>query len=244
VRTLKGRCALVTGGARRLGRATAVSLAESGSDVIVHYYRSQTDALEVAEEIRAIGRRCETVRADVRDDCDLSALLDSAARKLRQPDILVNNASIFPVCDFESATLDDLMDNVRANAWGPFALARGFADALDGHGSVVNIIDSRVAGYDWQHVPYHLSKSLLAVMTRVLAVKLAPKVTVNGVAPGLILPPEGKDQGYLESLKDRSPMRKIGSVADVTDAVVYLAGCAFVTGQIIFVDGGRNLLRE
>jgi pteridine reductase len=241
-RALRGRCALVTGGARRIGRATALALAAAGCDVIVHYNRSEGDALEVAEAVGAMGRRCEIVRADFADDGELSSLIDRAAQKLRQPDILINNSSIFPECNFACATFDNLMENVRANAWGPFELARSFAAGVDGYGSIINLLDSRVKAYDWQHVPYHLSKSMLATMTRVLAVKLAPNVTVNGVAPGLIMAPEGKDQDYMESLKDRVPMHKVGSPGDVTDAIVYLCGCEYVTGQVIFVDGGRNLV--
>ena len=242
VKSLEGRCALVTGGGRRIGRATVLSLAAAGCDVIVHYHTSEDEANEVAAAVKAMGRQSAVVRADLRDDGELSGLIALAPQSLRQPDILINNASIFPVTNLLSMTLDDLEENVRVNAWGPFELARRFAAELNGYGSIVNVLDSRVPGYDWQHVPYHLSKSMLLTMTRLLAIKLAPKITVNGVAPGLIIAPDGTAEDYAESLKDRAPMRKVGSPKDVTDAVVYLAGCGFVTGQVIYVDGGRNLL--
>jgi NAD(P)-dependent dehydrogenase (short-subunit alcohol dehydrogenase family) len=115
---------------------------------------------------------------------------------------------------------------------------------LVGHGKIINLLDTRIQGYDRAHVAYILSKHMLAVLTKMCALEFAPAITVNGVAPGLILPPPGRDQGYLEQLAHATPLKRHGSPEDITRTAVYLLTSDFVTGQIIFVDGGRHLLED
>jgi NAD(P)-dependent dehydrogenase (short-subunit alcohol dehydrogenase family) len=122
-------------------------------------------------------------------------------------------------------------------------LSREFA-RLAGRGKIVNLLDTKIIGYDRAHVAYILSKHMLSVLTRMCALEFAPGITVNGVAPGLILPPLGKDENYLEQLARSVPLKRHGGPEDVAKAVVYLLTSDFVTGQVIFVDGGRHLLEE
>ena len=241
---LIGRTALVTGGGKRLGRAIALALAGAGANVVVHYNRSEEEARGVAREIEGLGARSWAVGADLADPARAEGLIGKAGQAAGgRLDILVCSASIFPQGTFESITLDDIRENVAINAWAPFVLGRSFA-AQTGSGHIVNLLDTRIAGYDWQHVAYQASKVLLGLLTRMMAVRFAPGIAVNAVAPGLILPPPGKDESYLESLRDTVPLRRTGSPEDITEAVLLLAGSSFITGQIIFVDGGRHLKEE
>ena len=237
---LSGKTALVTGGAKRLGGATALALAGAGANVVVHYRTSARQAEELIRQLRKLGVEAWAVKADLSASNELEALVERAYQVGGPLHILVNNASIFPPSDFAALTLDDLHEAIDINAWAPFLIARDFAEKM-GTGHIVNFLDTRIAGYDWSHVAYHASKSLLALFTRMMAIRFAPHISVNAVAPGLILPPEGKDQAYLESLKGGLPLKRVGSPKDVTDAVLFLVTSSFITGQVVFVDGGRHL---
>ncbi len=238
--SLAGRTALVTGAARRLGRATALALADNGADVVIHYRGSADEAGDVAEQVRRIGRRAWCVQADLADPAAAGELVGRARDAAGTVDVLVNNASIFPadtVTDFTPAALDE---NVRVNALAPLLLCRAFADGGNA-GHVVNFLDSRFVDYDRAHAAYHLSKRMLASLTRMLALELAPAVQVNAVAPGLILPPPGEDESFLEANAHTNPLNRYGSPAEIADAVLLLVRTRFITGQVIFVDGGRHM---
>lgn len=237
---LSGRTALITGGAKRLGRVTALALASAGANVIVHYRGSEAEALQTATEITKIGPRAWTIRADLADAAQAETLIPRAIEMAGPIDILINNASIFPadrVVDFSPA---DLATNVQVHAMSPLQLGRSFA-AQDRVGDIINFLDSRITDYDREHAAYHLSKRMLYTLTRMLAVEFAPRIKVNAVAPGLILPPPGKDQAYLEQLKSTNPLQRYGRAEDIAAAVMFLLKSNFITGQVIFVDGGRHL---
>ena len=166
--------------------------------------------------------------------------VDRTVDEFDRLDILVNNAAIFPLDSLATVTFEDLVRNMQVNAWAPFVLSRDFARVV-GRGKIVNLVDSRTHDFDWTHVAYILSKHVLDVLTRVTALKYAPDITVNGVAPGLILPPPGKDESYLDRLTDTVPLKRHGSPEDIAEAVLYLLKSDFVTGETIAVDGGRHL---
>ncbi len=236
-----GSSALVTGGARRIGRSVSLALASAGANVVVHHRSSHAAAQALAEEIRRRGVHAATIQADLEQPSEAEALIANA-RDLAGPiDILVNNASIFEGDTLETAAFDRFVRNVKINAWAPFVLTRAFA-RLSGRGKVVNLLDTRIAGLDLAHAGYILSKQLLAALTRMAAVAFAPGVTVNAVAPGLILPPPGEDEAYLDRLARDLPLERHGSPDDVALAVLFLLESRFVTGQVVFVDGGRHLL--
>jgi NAD(P)-dependent dehydrogenase (short-subunit alcohol dehydrogenase family) len=232
---------LVTGGAKRLGRAIALALARAGADVVVHCRSSLSDAQSLAQDIRALGRQAWVAQADLRDAAQAEALFASASASAGGGlDILVNSASIFPKGRLDALDGAQLDDNIHVNALAPFVLGRALARSRRG-GCVVNLLDSRIMDYDAEHAAYHLSKRLLATLTRMMALEFAPRVRVNAVAPGLILPPAGEDDGYLERLKRTNPLESHGGPEDVADAVLFLTRSAFVTGQTLFVDGGRHM---
>jgi NAD(P)-dependent dehydrogenase (short-subunit alcohol dehydrogenase family) len=159
-------------------------------------------------------------------------------------DFLVNNASIFPAGRLDEVELSHVQENLRVNAWAPFLLTRALWRRLRGTGrraSVVNLLDTRLVGGDLAHAAYHLSKATLGELTSLTALEFAPDLRVNGVAPGAVMPPEGLDEDYLNGLTADLPLQRRGFPADIADATLYLLGATFVTGQVIFVDGGRHI---
>jgi pteridine reductase len=237
---LAGKTALITGAGRRLGRAVALALAAQGVHVALHFGRSKSDAEETAALARARGVRAWTFEMDLADAGAAERLFDAARAAVGPVDFLVNSASIFPEDTLHTLTLDSLLDNVRINAYAPFALSRCFV-AQQRPGAIINFLDARIVDYDAAHAAYHLSKRMFDSLTRMMAFEFAPLVRVNAVAPGLILPPEGKDAAYLEGLAHTNPLNRHGGEADVCEAALFLLRSDFITGQTIFVDGGRHL---
>ena len=241
---LSKRKALVTGGSKRLGREIALALARSGTHVVVHYNTSAGPAEELAGELRALGVRGATLQADLDDPASVEPLLAGAWEALDGIDLLVNSASIFPSGRLDEMELAHLDRNLRVNAWAPFLLTRALwrrlRDTSD-RASVVNMLDTRLIGGDLAHAPYHLSKAMLAELTTLMALEFAPQLQVNGVAPGAVLPPEDQDEACLERLTEDLPLKRRGYPHDIAHAVLYLLGAEFVTGQVIYVDGGRHL---
>jgi pteridine reductase len=237
---LAGKTALVTGAAKRIGAAISLALARAGANVVIHYRSSEGEGRQLHDEISATGVRCWLLQADLEKPEEYETLIERTIQTAGGLDILVNNASIFPVDSLDKVTFEDLVRNMQVNAWVPFALSRDFA-RLVGHGKIINLVDSRTHDFDWTHVGYILSKHVLDVLTRVTALKYAPNISVNGVNPGLILPPPGKDQSYIDRLTQTVPLERHGEPEDIAQAVVYLLQSDFVTGEVMNVDGGRHL---
>jgi NAD(P)-dependent dehydrogenase (short-subunit alcohol dehydrogenase family) len=232
--------ALVTGGARRIGRAIALDLAEGGMDVVIHFKDAKSEAEALVREIEEKGRAAAAVCGDLSDPASASVLFEEAARRAGPIDVLVNNASIFDKSVLLEFSFEELAREISVNAFAPLELARAFSSQC-AKGAIVNLLDSRMNSYDRHHAAYHLSKRMLYSITRMLALELAPAIRVNGVAPGLILPPPGEPQSYLTTHKKEYPLKRHGSPEGVAEAVRYLVGAEFVTGQVIFVDGGRHM---
>lgn len=236
-----GRAALVTGAAKRLGRAIAVGLASEGASVVVHYHSSHDEAEAVCDELAEVGVEAWPLQADLSSPQEAQRLIPRAAELAGPLQVLVNSASIFEPSTLADVTFDEVVQNATVNAWGPFAIMRAFAGQKIDEGSVLNLLDTRVHGFDLSHVAYILSKHLLLQLTRMTAVEYAPRVRVNAVAPGLILPPPGQDESYLQALAGSLPLQRHGGAQDIVDAALYLIEARFVTGQVIYVDGGRHL---
>lgn len=238
---LAGRGALVTGAGRRLGRAIAVGLAESGCDVAIHYHGAAGGAVETAAAVRAAGRRAATLAADLRDPAAARALADRAAAELGKLDLLVNSAAIMVRQRLDEVTPDSWDATLDLNLRGAFFVAQGAAPHLArGRGAIVNIAD--VAGLEpWpSYGPHSISKAGVVMLTKVLARALAPDVRVNAVAPGAVLPPEDWSREALDALAAGVPVGRLGGAADVVHAVRYLASADWVTGTVLVVDGGSR----
>ena len=239
-RPMTGKTALVTGAGKRLGRAIALALAGEGVGVYLHYHRSAGEAEQVAAEVRAKGVRAWTAAADLADPDGARRLMVGALEAAGSIEILVNNASIFPAGRILDTTPEDIARNVNVHAVAPLVLVQAMAaQGIEGH--VVNLLDSRITDYDRAHAAYHASKRLLFSLTRMMSLEFSPGIRVNAVAPGLVLPPAGKDESYLEALAHTNPLHRYGSLEDVVRAVVFLIESEFITGQIIYVDGGRHM---
>lgn len=235
------RIALVTGAGKRIGRAVALALARAGWDIAAHYQSSADDAASLADDIRGMGRRAWTFPADLAQPEETQRLATRVIESAGPIDALINNASIYPEDRLSELNEENLLSNLRVNAWAPFLLTRAVT-AQNRTASVVNFLDTRMRDYDARHVSYHLSKRMLFALTRMTALEFAPLVRVNAIAPGLVLPPAGKDEAYLKDLAPTNPLNTHGSVEDLTLATVFLLQSPFITGQVIYVDGGRHML--
>jgi NAD(P)-dependent dehydrogenase (short-subunit alcohol dehydrogenase family) len=218
----------------------ALELARGGWDVVLHYRSSASEAEELAQRIEALGRRAFTLRADLEQPEPCRELVPRAARAAGGLSALVNNASIFPASTLLDFEPEDLMRNVQLHAVAPTLLARALAARPEAR-HVLNILDSKITGPDQEHVAYHLSKRMLAALTRIMAVQLAPRIAVNAIAPGALLPATGADPAKFDALAATVPMRKTGNPRDVARAARYILESEFVTGQVLYVDGGRHM---
>jgi len=237
---LTGKTALITGAAKRLGRAMAAALAGEGVNVVVHYHRSANDAEDLVEQLREENVNSWSVQADLSRPAQAEALLERARQLAGPIDVLINNASVFDEGTVGDLTADQVSVNVQVNAISPFLIGRALADQ-GRDGAIINFLDARVGDYDREHAAYHISKRTLLTLTRIMALEFSPAVRVNAVAPGLILPPRGRDESYLQQLAPTNPLNRIGSLEAITDAVLFLLRSDFITGQVIFVDGGRHM---
>ncbi|MFT7668494.1 MAG: pteridine reductase [Planctomycetota bacterium] len=235
-----GSIALITGGARRLGAAMARTLADHGWDIVIHHRSSAKEAESLAEELRGLGRRAWTIEADLSSPGECKELVPRAVELAGSLSALVNNASIFPCSHFTNFEAQAVHDNVQLHAIAPALLAREFAKLASAR-HVLNMLDSKITGPDDEHFAYHLSKQLLASLTSIMARELAPQIAVNALAPGAMLPAAGVADQKFADLANTVPMKKTGTPADIASAAVFLLGSQFITGQVLFVDGGRHL---
>lgn len=237
---IEGKTALITGAARRLGKSMALKLAEQGADIILHYRNSDEDAALLAKDIRKMGRRCLLTSHDLSESDTTEHWFRNLMEESGSIDILINSASDFPEGNYGNMSGAEISHSINLHVYSPLIMIRLLYE-LSEAACVVNILDTRIADRDPLHAAYHLGKRGLFTLTKDLAFEMAPKLRINGIAPGVILPPEGKDETWVERLKSSNPMHERGSVNDITDAMLYLIQANFVTGQIIYVDGGRHL---
>lgn len=240
--TLHGKSALVTGGARRIGRAIACVLAQAGADVTITWLKSEQEAAATVRSIEQLGRKAQAVECDVRSESSVRNAVAATAAFHGRIDILVNNAAIFESAPLDQITLAQWDAVFETNARGPFLVAReALAQLRSAHGRIVNI-GSLGGIHAWAgHAHYCASKAALHMLTQAMAKSFAPEVSVNCVAPGWIEMGESSDTAAAR-FAAKTPLQRNGSAIDIAHAVLFFAaGSGFVTGQILTVDGGLGL---
>lgn len=241
---LQNSTALVTGGAVRLGRAIALGLADAGANVCIHYGHSRDKADETCKQLDSRSVRSAAVQCDFGAEApDWKSFLDRVEEAIGPVDILVNNAAIFEAETLEELTPERWGRHLDINLRAPLFVTQQFAQRLgDRSGHVLNIVDWRGLNPVPGHLSYTMAKSGLAAATRLLAQELGPRIRVNGIAPGAILPPPGGDEATFESRGRLNPLNKTGAASDIVDAALFLLRSEFTTGEILHVTGGEQLL--
>jgi len=240
---LLGKTVLITGGAKRLGRASALALARAGADVAITFNHSAREAQHTVIDLAAIGVRAFALRCDVTNERSVKATIKESVRELGGIDILVNNAANYETVEFESISLKQWDAIFATNTRGPFLVTREALPALrERRGKIINM-GSLGGLLPWPtHAHYCSSKAALHMLTKVMAKALAPEIAVNAVAPGMIDLGEKEAKPFMRRMARQTPMRRNGTGEEIAEAVKFFATAPhFITGQIMAVDGGLGL---
>jgi pteridine reductase len=238
---LENRVALVTGSAKRLGRAVALRLAREGADVVIHYHSSPAEARETVSEVEKLGHRAIALAADLGSVSEIHRLFQQTSDHFGRLDILVNNAANFLPTEFASTSEKLWDESLDTNLKAPFFCAQAAAPLLkQSRGVIINFAD--IGGLlPWPgYIPHCVSKAGVIMLTKCLAKELAPEVRVNAIAPGTITMSGDPSEWEADFIR-RAPLQRAGTTEDVADAVSFLVQSTFITGQVLVVDGGRTL---
>ncbi len=239
---MKQPLALVTGGAQRLGKAFALTLARMGYSIVLHYRHSVAEAEKTAKEIRALGMDCVEIRADLTISEKLDFLFGMVDEFHAPLKVLVNSAAVMPAGNPRDLELRDWDSALDLNLRAPFLLAQQAAKRMTGGGLIVNVSDV-AAQKAWSRYPsYAVSKAGLESLTKILARALAPTIRVNAIAPGLVLPSDVVTEEQWQQLVERLPLKRPATLDEITSALQFLINNEYITGQTIVVDGGYSLL--
>lgn len=242
--TLHGKTILITGGARRLGRHLALAVAQAGADVVLQHANSPDAAQDTAADITRLGCKARILQADFARPEEVEGLLARAAEQAPLYAV-VHNAAIFEPLTLDQTALEDWQRHLNINLTAPFLLSRDFARHLppQSTGRILTILDWRALRPGADHFPYTISKAALAAMTRSLAVSLAPRITVNGLALGAILPPSDNPDADKSWVREQVPAGRWAELDELSQAMLFLLdGPAYITGEILHLDGGRHLV--
>jgi NAD(P)-dependent dehydrogenase (short-subunit alcohol dehydrogenase family) len=240
---LNGKIALVTGGAKRVGKAIGTALAQRGCSIVVHYHTSQVEAEETVRELLAGGHQAIAVQADITQDADVERMVETAVARFGRIDILVNNAAIFFRTPVDTLTIDEWQQVIEVNLTGTFLCARKIGLRMRdwGWGHIINMAD--VAGLrPWaDYIPYSVSKACVITLTQGLALELAPQVMVNAIVPGPVLFQEDTPEEVRRREINKTLLKRAGTPEEVAEVVVFVAESDYSTGSLFHVDGGRSL---
>ena len=236
------KTALITGAAKRVGKAIAEHLAGKGWNVIIHFNTSEKYARELKDSLskKFPGQDFYIIQTNLIDELELEELIPKLVEKTGAFDLLVNNASVFDpgyLAETDAALFNNQLD---VNLKAPFLLTRDFAKYCK-TGNIINFVDTRISTNKSNFAAYSLSKKGLWELTKMAALELSPEIRVNAIAPGVTLPPEDKDGSYLENLAKGIPMKKPGGLVPILKSVDYILENEYLTGQLLFADGGENL---
>mgnify|MGYP001186745961 FL=1 len=233
--------AIITGGAIRIGKAMALHLAGKGFNIALHY--NQSNPSEVIEEIKSYGVRCSEYKCDLTKIDEAEQLIFRITADFHDIELLINSAANFVQENLEETQKDNLTNTMYLNLMSPYLLMRDYKRSIN-KGMIINIIDERVRKHNSTFAAYALSKVGLKHLTELAAVEWGETVRVNGIAPGLILPPQGGAPNYLEKAAKKIPTRNHGNMENLLRALDYLLENQFVNGDTLFVDGGESWLRS
>jgi NAD(P)-dependent dehydrogenase (short-subunit alcohol dehydrogenase family) len=250
---LRGKACLITGGARRLGRASALGLAQAGADVAITFRNSGREAQHTVGDLSSFGVRAFALRCDVTDEASVKSMMKDVGRELGRIDILVNNAANYDTADFERLTLRQWDAMFASNTRGPFLVSRealkwmrrkrlGLKSSKTTEAKIIHM--GSLGGLrPWAtHAHYCSSKAALHMLTKVMAKALAPEIAVNAIAPGMIDLGEKSAAGFMRRMAKQTPMQRNGREDEIAAAVLFFATAPqFITGQILAVDGGLGL---
>lgn len=246
--TKKLGAALITGAAKRIGREIALNLASHGYDIVIGYNKSAADAKKLSQEIvKKFGVKCEIFCCDLKDSTQAKKLAEFVIKNFPNWNLLINNASIFNKSKFLTSPDSELMDNMNIHLISPLILAKEFAKNVEKksikNAQIINMVDKNIARFDTNYFYYLLSKKSLAEFTKMLAVEIAPQTRVNAVAPGFILNSIDEKEPSVETqnLIKRIPLKSQGEIENILQAIEFLLKNKFVTGQVLYIDGGASL---
>lgn len=239
---LSGKIILITGAAKRVGKAMALSIAEAGGEVILHYNTSSAEAQQTQHEIQSLGAKCHLLQADLTDRTATQTLIERSI-EISPLFALVNNASRYASLSLHETDLQTWDEHLEIHLTAPFLLSRAFAQHLNGsHGRIINMLDWQALRPNGTRFAYITSKAAMTSLTQSLAQALAPNITVNGLALGAILPPSEGELDEGKKLLEKIPAGRWATLKDVTDSLLFLlTGPDYITGEILHVDGGRHL---
>ncbi|WP_058534674.1 SDR family NAD(P)-dependent oxidoreductase [Legionella saoudiensis] len=237
------KVALVTGGAKRVGRSIVEKLAQNGFDVVINHHASDEEALEVKQIVEHSSQRCLVIKANIQSQQEVEAMFSQIKEHFGRIDLLVNSASLYKSHSFPCEDFQPLYDSFEVAVYGSLYCANEAAKMMleQESGCIINIIDL-FAFYPRKNMMFHgVSKAALASMTQYLAVELGPNIRVNAIAPGPVLPPEQYSIAQQQKSAERTLLKRWGTPEDVAKAVLYLADADFITGDILFIDGGSHI---
>lgn len=232
--------AIVTGAAKRIGREIVLALANDGYDIALHYNSSERDAAALRDDVVRSGVRCELFRLNLAKAEEIPEFMGMIRDFNPECSVLINNASIFRRARLMETDIDFFDQHIDINLKAPFFLTQQFAKHFSS-GIIINILDTKIARTVIEYFVYTLTKKALGEFTRMAAKELAPGYRVNGIGPGLILPPAGESDDYLKKLSVNVPLQNRGYPEDIVAAVKFLINHHYITGECLFIDGGEHL---
>lgn len=237
-----GNTAIITGAAKRIGRAIARHLAKNGWNIIIHFNKSEIEASNLFSELKFKypEQSFNLVKADLSKSVEVEGLIENAINKFGGIDLLINNASVFEPSNIKNSSSETFDLHFKINFRSPFILTRDYAN-FQKSGIIINLTDTRVVNNFSDFACYSLSKKALWELTKMSALELGPDIRINAIAPGLAIPPADEDEYYLLKLSEKIAMKRPGGIEPILKSIDYIIQNEYLTGQILFCDGGENL---